>query len=147
MTTRSRTMPCRRIAILALAPFALTLLMSASATPALAKGASIGAVQAACKRTKGCDGTFNKNGTGSGCTPNVCFSCVYGKCVPLRVGSGGRTPTTGTGGSLLRAMTATPNPSIPRGAISTVATSKAMATRESARPAFNHFGGSGGKHR
>jgi hypothetical protein len=146
MTALSQTIYCRRVVILAVAPFALTLLTLALGTPASAKGASIGAVQAACKRTKGCDGTFNKDGSGSGCTPNVCFSCVYGKCVPL-ARSGGRTPITGTGsGSLLRAMTVTPRASISKGAIATVTTSKVTTSRELTHPALNHSGG-GGKHR
>jgi hypothetical protein len=139
-------MSCRRVVVLALAPFALTLMTFAPATPALAKGASLGAVQAACKRTKGCFGDFDhKTGLGSGCTPNVCFICNHGTCTQAR--NGGRTPITGTGsGSLLRAMTATPKAPIPKGAISTVTTSRVTTSQQLTHPGLNHSGG-GGKHR
>jgi len=146
MTTRSRTTSCRRVMILAVAPFALTLSTFVLVTPALAKGPSMGAVEAVCKKTKGCFGDFeHKTGMGSGCSPNECFICNHGTCQPAR--GGGRTPITGTGsGSLLRAMTAAPKASISQGAVSTVTTSKVTATKELAHPAFSHSGGTG-RHR
>jgi hypothetical protein len=78
MTTLIPRTTAERALILALAQFTLAF---ALATPTLAKGSSVGAVQAACKRTPSCMMGVDKKGNGSGCTDNVCsLAATDGAC-------------------------------------------------------------------
>ena len=98
-------------------------------TPAGAKskgsGSSAVAVEAACKRTAGCQYIGNPGGHMTGCSPNACFDCNKGVCHPL-VKKGPTGPTA---------------PGVGNSAGTTTASASANATGQKNERGSGHSGG------
>ena len=98
-------------------------------TPAGAKskgsGSSAVAVEAACKRTAGCQYIGTPGGHMTGCSPNACFDCNKGVCHPL-VKKGPTGPTA---------------PGVGNSAGTTTASASANATGQKNERGSGHSGG------